>query len=75
MSLGNLSAGEKARVKSLAIVGDENAKMMAQAIAQFEQSEKKMKQLNEQLGTAFDMDTVQKGTNEFNKVLQASRCI
>ena len=28
-----------------------------------------MKQLNEQLGTAFDMDTVQKGTNEFNKVL------
>ena len=73
MSLGNLSAGEKARVKSLAIVGDENAKMMAQAIAQFEQSEKKMKQLNEQLGTAFDMDTVQKGTNEFNKVLSQAK--
>ena len=67
---------KKQGYKSLATVGDENAKMMAQAIAQFEQSEKKMKQLNEQLGTAFDMDTVQKGTNEFNKVLtQAQRCI
>ena len=73
MSLGNLSAGEKARIKSLAIVGDESAQQMANAIAQFEQSERKMADLNKQLGTAFDMDDVQKGTNEFNKVLNQAK--
>jgi len=73
MSLGNLSQGEKARVKSLAAIGDQNAQALANAITQFEQSEDKMKELNKQLGTAFDMDTVQKGTNEFNKVLNQAK--
>lgn len=73
MNLGNLSSGEKARIKSLAIIGDQNAQAMASAITQFEQSEKKMAELNKQLGTAFDMDNVQKGTNEFNKVLNQAK--
>jgi len=67
--LGNLSAEEKARVKSLAIIGDENAKTLANAIAQFEQSEGKLKDINKALGTTFDMDAVQKGTNQFNKIM------
>lgn len=73
MSLGNLSSQEKARIKSLAAIGDASAQQMAQAIAQFEQSENKIKELNKQFGTAFDMDTVQKGTNEFNKVLNQAK--
>ena len=73
MSLGNLSSQEKARIKSLAAIGDESAKQMASAIAQFEQSENKIAELNKQFGTAFDMDTVQKGTNEFNKVLNQAK--
>ena len=73
MNLGNLSQGEKARVKSLAAIGDQNAQALANAITQFEQSEDKMKELNAQLGTAFDMDTVQTGTNEFNKVLNQAK--
>ena len=73
MSLGNLSSQEKARIKSLAAIGDASAQQMAQAIAQFEQSENKIKDLNKQFGTAFDMDTVQKGTNEFNKVLNQAK--
>ena len=73
MSLGNLSSQEKQRIKSLAAIGDESAKEMASAIAQFEQSENKIKELNKQFGTAFDMDTVQKGTNEFNKVLSQAQ--
>jgi hypothetical protein len=68
-SLGNLSDGEKQRIQQLARVGDESAKMMANAIAQFEQSESKLKDINKALGTGFDMDLVQKGTNNFNKVM------
>ena len=73
MSLGNLSSQEKARIKSLAAIGDESAKQMASAIAQFEQSENKIAELNKQFGTAFDMDLVQTGTNEFNKVLNQAK--
>ena len=53
----------------LARIGDESAKQMAQAITQFEQSESKMEEVNKMLGTGFNMDTVQKGTNAFNKVV------
>ena len=73
MSLGNLSSQEKARIKSLAAIGDASAQQMAQAIAQFEQSENKIRELNKQFGTTFDMDLVQKGTNEFNKVLNQAK--
>lgn len=73
MNLGNLSSTEKSRIQALARVGDQSAQQMAQAIAQFEQSENKIKELNKQFGTAFDMDTVQKGTNEFNKVLNQAK--
>ena len=68
-NLGNVSQSEKDRIFMLARVGDESAKQMAQAITQFEQSESKMKEVNDMLGTGFDMDTVQKGTNAFNKVV------
>ena len=67
--LGNVSDSEKDRIFMLARIGDESAKQMAQAITQFEQSESKMKEVNEMLGTGFNMDTVQKGTNAFNKVV------
>ena len=73
MNLGNLSSTEKSRIQALARVGDQSAQQMAQAIAQFEQSENKIKELNKQFGTVFDMDTVQKGTNEFNKVLNQAK--
>lgn len=68
-NLGNVSKSEKDRIFMLARVGDESAKQMAQAITQFEQSESKMKEVNDMLGTGFNMDTVQKGTNAFNKVV------
>ena len=68
-NLGNVSQSEKDRIFMLARVGDESAKQMAQAITQFEQSESKMKEVNDMLGTGFNMDTVQKGTNAFNKVV------
>ena len=68
-NLGNVSQGEKDRIFMLARIGDESAKQMAQAITQFEQSESKMEEVNKMLGTGFDMDTVQKGTNAFNKVV------
>ena len=67
--LGNLSAGEKDRIYQMARIGDESAKTMANAIAQFEQSESKLKEVNEKFGTAFNMDAVQKGTNQFNKMM------
>ena len=67
--LGNLGQAEKQRIFLLARTGDESAKMMAQAITQFEQSEDKIKDINKALGTGFKMDLVQKGTNEFNKVM------
>ena len=67
--LGNLSDGEKERVRLLARTGDESAKQMANAIAQFEQSKDRIKDINEQLGTTFNLDMVQKGTNEFRKTM------
>ena len=67
--LGNVSKEEKDRIFMLARIGDESAKQMAQAITQFEQSESKMAEVNKMLGTGFDMDTVQKGTNNFNKIV------
>ena len=67
--LGNLSAGEKNRIFQMAKIGDESARTMANAITQFEQSEDKLKEVNKKFGTAFDMDTVQTGTNNFNKVM------
>ena len=68
-SLGNLDAGEKQRIFAMARLGDESAKTMAQAISQFEQSEEKIDEINKMFGTAFDMDTVQTGTNQFNKIM------
>ena len=68
-TLGNLSHSEKQRIRAMANIGDESAKTMANAIAQFEQSESKMKDINKSLGTGFQMDLVQKGTNQFNKVM------
>jgi len=68
-TLGNLSHSEKQRIRAMANIGDESAKTMANAIAQFEQSESKMKDINKALGTGFKMDLVQKGTNQFNKVM------
>ena len=67
--LGNLSAGEKNRIFQMAKIGDESARTMANAITQFEQSEDKLAEVNKKFGTAFDMDTVQKGTNQFNKIM------
>lgn len=67
--LGNLSKGEKDRVFQMARIGDASAQQMAQAITQFEQSEDALKEVNKKFGTAFNMDTVQKGTNQFNKIM------
>ena len=67
--LGNLSDGEKERIRLLARTGDESAKQMANAIAQFEQSKDRIKDINKELGTGFDLDLVQKGTNEFRKTV------
>ncbi len=67
--LGNMSASEKMRIRNMARVGDESAKTMANAIMQFEQSEDKLAEVNKKFGTAFDMDTVQEGTNQFNKIM------
>lgn len=67
--LGNLSSTEKERIRLLARTGDQSAQTLANAIAQFEQSESKIKDINKALGTGFDMDTVQKGRNEFSKIM------
>ena len=67
--LANLSDSEKQRIQLMARTGDESAKMMANAIAQFEQSENKLKDINKALGTGFNMDAVQQGTNNFNKIM------
>jgi hypothetical protein len=67
--LGNLSQSEKERIRLMARTGDVHAQSMANAIAQFEQSESKMAEINKALGTGFDLDMVQKGTNQFNKVM------
>ena len=68
-NLGNLSSTEKERIRLLARAGDESAQMLANSIAQFEQSEKKLEDINKQLGVPLNMDLVQKGRNEFAKVL------
>ena len=62
--LGNLSEGEKQRVYLLARAGDQQAKMMAKAITQFEQSAAKMAE------QGLEIDAVQKGFNAFNSVLK-----
>ena len=67
--LGNLSDSEKERIRLLARTGDASAQTMANAIAQFEQSESKIKEINKALGTGFNMDMVQKGRNEFAKTM------
>ncbi|MDA9225111.1 hypothetical protein N9O93_00300 [bacterium] len=67
--LGNLSQSEKERIRLMARTGDVHAQSMANAIAQFEQSESKMAEINKALGTGFNLDMVQKGTNQFNKVM------
>jgi len=61
--LGNLSDGEKSRVFLLARTGDEQAKMMAKAIKQFEQSAETMKKQ----GTT--IEAVQKGFNAVNTII------
>ena len=66
MSLGNLSQAEKNRVFALARAGDQQAISMAKAITQFEQSSKKLKEINSDL----NMEDVQKGSNVMNSVLK-----
>jgi len=66
MSLGNLSAAEKNRVFALARAGDAQAVSMAKAITQFEQSERRLADINSNL----TMEGVQTGTNTFNKILK-----
>jgi len=66
MSLGNLSAAEKNRVFALARAGDAQAVSMAKAITQFEQSERRLAEINSDL----TMEGVQTGTNTFNKILK-----
>lgn len=66
MSLGNLSAAEKNRVFALARAGDAQAVSMAKAITQFEQSERRLAEINSNL----TLEGVQTGTNTFNKILK-----
>ena len=73
MSLGNATAGEKQRIHAMALLGDQHAQTLSNAIVQFEQSQSKMADINKQLGTTFNMDAVQTGTNEFNKVLASAK--
>ena len=64
--LGNVSDAEKNRIFALARAGDAQAESMAKAIAQFEQSEKKLKDMNK----GFEMSEVQKGTNMLTKIIK-----
>ena len=64
--LGNVSAAEKDRIFALARAGDAQAESMAKAIAQFEQSEKKLKDMNK----GFTMSEVQKGTNTLTAIIK-----
>ena len=66
MSLGNLSQAEKNRVFALARAGDQQAISMAKAITQFEQSSKKLKDINSNLS----MEGVQKGTNVLTSIFK-----
>lgn len=64
--LANVSAAEKNRIFALARAGDQQAESMAKAIAQFEQSEKKLKDINK----GYTMDGVQKGTNVLTAIMK-----
>ena len=64
--LGNVSDAEKNRIFALARAGDAQAESMAKAIAQFEQSEKKLADMNK----GFEMSEVQKGTNMLTKIVK-----
>lgn len=64
--LGNVSDAEKDRIFALARAGDAQAESMAKAIAQFEQSEKKLKDMNK----GFTMSEVQKGTNTLTAIVK-----
>ena len=61
--LGNLSDGERSRVFLLARAGDEQAKAMAKAIIQFEQSAAKMKE------QGLEIENVQTGFNALNTIV------
>ena len=61
--LGNLSQAEKDRVFLLARAGDEQAKKMANAITQFEQSADRMKD------QGVEIEGVQRGMQAFNAVI------
>lgn len=65
--LGNLGQAEKDRVFLLARAGDEQAKMMAKAIIQFEQSQKKMQK------QGVEIEKVQRGFQTFNMVISKVR--
>lgn len=62
--LGNLGQAEKDRVFLLARAGDEQAKMMAKSIIQFEQSQQKMK------NQGVEIDKVQRGFQTLNMVVE-----
>ena len=64
--LANVSAAEKNRIFALARAGDAQAESMAKAITQFEQSEKKLKDINK----GYTMDGVQKGTNVLTAIMK-----
>ena len=64
--LGNVTEAEKDRVFALARAGDAQAEQMAKAITQFEQSEKKLKEMNK----GFEMSEVQKGTNVLTAIFK-----
>lgn len=66
-SLANVSDAEKNRIFALARAGDAQAESMAKAITQFEQSEKKLKDLNK----GFTMDGVQRGTNTLTAIIKS----
>jgi hypothetical protein len=68
--LGNVSASERNRIFALARAGDAQAESMAKAIMQFEQSERKIADINKQLGTGFTMEGVQKGTNVLTNIMK-----
>lgn len=64
--LGNLSQMERDRVFAFARAGDETAKELAKAVVAFEQSEKRLKQMNKDL----NINGVQAGFNAFNTILK-----
>ena len=64
--LGNLSTAEKQRIFLLDRAGDAQASSMAKAIIQFEASEKKLKDISDDL----TMEGVQKGTNTLTAIMK-----